>query len=80
MALSPVPLSPRPNPPGSVIPANAAKTKTLAILNHKSARSPSLASAATTPGIAEREKDIGAQMNDEVRNRFVIGEIMPLFE
>ncbi|KAJ4301314.1 TFIIH complex serine/threonine-protein kinase subunit kin28 [Kalmusia sp. IMI 367209] len=72
MALSPA-LSPRPNPPGSRVPANAAKAKALAILNHKSAPSPSITSAASTPGATEKDKDLGAQMNDEVRDRFVFG-------
>ncbi|KAF9730349.1 hypothetical protein PMIN06_009068 [Paraphaeosphaeria minitans] len=71
MGMSPA-LSPRPNPPGSNAPANAAKAKPLVhLLNHKTVPSPSLTSAATTPGGSD--EGLAEEMNDVVKNQFVFG-------
>jgi cyclin-dependent kinase 7 len=71
---STVALSPRPNPPGSRIIPNAAKSKALAILNSSSraARSPAPATAASTP--KDGGLDLAEQMNDDVRQQFVSGK------
>lgn len=73
MGMSPA-LSPRPNPPGSNAPINAAKAKPLVhLLSHKTVKSPSLASAATTPGAAAAEEGLAGEMNDKIKNQFVFG-------
>lgn len=75
MGMSPA-LSPRPNPPGSSALVNAAKTKSLVQrLNQKTAPSPLLASAATTPGGPDPEEGLAEEMNDKVKNQFVFGEV-----
>ncbi|KAL1595946.1 TFIIH complex serine/threonine-protein kinase subunit kin28 [Paraconiothyrium brasiliense] len=71
MGMSPA-LSPRPNPPGSNAPVNPAKAKPLVhLLNHKTVPSPSLTSAATTPG--GPDEGLAEEMNDVVKNQFVFG-------
>ncbi|KAF1920098.1 serine/threonine-protein kinase-like protein [Ampelomyces quisqualis] len=74
MAASPIALSPRPNPPGTRVVPNAAKTKALAILNssNKAARSPTAAPAVSSAN--DGSLDLSEQMNDEVRQRFVSGK------
>lgn len=69
-------MSPRPNPPGPGAPVNAAKTKPLVhLLSHKNVPSPSLTSAATTPG--GPDEGLAEEMNDVVKNQFVFGEHFP---
>ncbi|KAF1974050.1 serine/threonine-protein kinase-like protein [Bimuria novae-zelandiae CBS 107.79] len=73
MGMSPA-VSPRPNPPGSSAPVNAAKAKSLVHLVHnKTAPSPSLASAATTPGGPDADEGLAEEMNDKVANQFAFG-------
>ncbi|KAF2031804.1 Pkinase-domain-containing protein [Setomelanomma holmii] len=77
MAPSPVPLSPRPNPPGQKVPPNAAKTKALAILNssNRAVRSSAAAPAVSiTSDAADSSLDMAEQMNNEVKDRFVWGK------
>ncbi|KAF2749330.1 serine/threonine-protein kinase crk1 [Sporormia fimetaria CBS 119925] len=71
MASTQVALSPRPNPPGpGASKPLPLKSKTLNVDNAKPAASVA-ASRASTPGL-ETELDAGAQMNEQVRNRYVI--------
>ena len=73
MGVSPA-LSPRPNPPGSAPVMNAAKAKSLVhLLGHKAAKSPSLTSAATTPGGPDANEGLAEEMNDKVKDQFVFG-------
>lgn len=72
MGMSPA-LSPRPMPPGSTAPVHPPKAKPLVhLLNHRTVPSPSLTSAATTPG--GPDDGLAEEMNDVVKNQFIFGE------